>query len=124
MSLWTDIQAAAKKAAGQIIPGLSEAENAQVIGDLSSQLQGKSSAPAASSSSAAKATAGSGSALLTIGVELGAVGVFALIADSGDQAASIMLIVMLGLWILWAIQNSGVLSGFSNVLSNVAGGTA
>ena len=67
------------------------------------------------------ASAGSGSALLTIALELGAVGLFTIIADSSDQAASIMLIVMTGLWIMWAIQNSGVIAGFTNVITNIGG---
>jgi hypothetical protein len=71
---------------------------------------------------AGTATAGSGTALLTIGMELGAVGLFAIIADSGDQAASIMLIVLTGLWILWAIQHSGSIAKFSGIITNLSNG--
>lgn len=61
--------------------------------------------------------------ILVVGLELGAVGLFTLIAGISDDVGSIMVLFMIGLWIIYMVSNSGVISGVSNAIANVASQT-
>jgi hypothetical protein len=56
--------------------------------------------------------------LLKLGLELGAVGVFTLIAGASDDAGSLMVLFMVGLWLIFMVSNSGVIAGISNAIGN------
>lgn len=58
--------------------------------------------------------------VLTVGLELGAVGIFTLIAGTSDDVGSIVVLFMIGLWIIYMVSNSGVISGISNAIGNIA----
>lgn len=126
MSLWSDVEAAAKKAAGQVIPGLSEVENAQVIQDVAKGIEGKTSTPTTSTTtstttSAATVAPSAGQAFLTVGLEIIAVSVFGIVADINDEIAGVIMVFMVGLWVMWAISNATSIHGLSNVITEVAG---
>jgi hypothetical protein len=117
MSVWTTVTGAAKTAAGQIIPGVSEITGGLKTETAIQKTEGQNTKT--NSATVNEAVGNSATALLTIGVELGAVALFAIIADTSDGAANIMMVVMLGLWIMWAIQNSGAIAGASNLVSKL-----
>lgn len=48
-------------------------------------------------------------AILTISLELAAVGAFTLLAGASDEAGTVMVIIMIGLWLIYAISETGVL---------------
>lgn len=48
-------------------------------------------------------------AILSISLELAAVAVFTLLAGASDDAATAVLIIMAGLWLIYGIEQSGVL---------------
>lgn len=57
--------------------------------------------------------------ILKVGLELGAVGVFTLIAGASDDAGSLTIIFMIGLWLIYMVSNSGVIAGFSRAITNI-----
>ena len=59
-------------------------------------------------------------ALLTVGVELGAVAVFTLIAGASDDAGSLVVLFMVGLWLIFLVSDSSVIAGVSNAITNVS----
>jgi hypothetical protein len=62
-----------------------------------------------------------GDALLTLGLEFTAVGMFALLADTSDDMANIVMTFMIGLWLIWMISNAKTLQGLNNVISYLSG---
>jgi hypothetical protein len=58
-------------------------------------------------------------AILSIAVEGLAVGLFTLIASSSNEAGSIVVTFMIGLWMIWLISNAGVVSRFANAIGNI-----
>jgi hypothetical protein len=57
---------------------------------------------------------------LTVGIEMLGVGVLTLIAGASDETGSITVLFMVGLWMIFLISDSSVLSSINNALSNVA----
>jgi hypothetical protein len=64
----------------------------------------------------------SGSAILVLGVEFAAVALFTFIAGVSDDAGTIMVIIMVGLWLIYLVNNSQVIAGISNVIGNISSG--
>jgi hypothetical protein len=62
----------------------------------------------------------SSSEILVVGVELLGVGLLTLLAGASNEAGKIVVIFMIGLWLIWAITDSGALARIGNVFSNVA----
>lgn len=58
-------------------------------------------------------------ALLTVAIEGLAVGIFTLIAGINDQAGSIVVTFMVGLWIIFMITNSGAISKIVGTAGNI-----
>lgn len=58
--------------------------------------------------------------ILAVGVELLGVGLLSLLAGASNEAGSIVVIFMLGLWLIFLITDSRVVAGFGNALANVA----
>lgn len=50
-------------------------------------------------------------AILTLGLELLAVGLFTLIAGASDDVGTIVIIFMVGLWLIYLVTNSKVIAG-------------
>jgi hypothetical protein len=61
-------------------------------------------------------------AILVIVLELVAVGVFTLLAGSSKEAGTVVLLFMAGLWMIFLVTESGVISSlntaFVNLVSN------
>jgi hypothetical protein len=66
------------------------------------------------------AASGTSAIVLQVGLELTAVAVFTLIAGSSDDAGSIVVLFMIGLWIIYMVSNAGVISGISNAITNIS----
>lgn len=49
-------------------------------------------------------------AILGVAVEGLAVGLFTLVAGASDDAGTIVIIFMVGLWVIWLVTNSGTVS--------------
>lgn len=60
-------------------------------------------------------------AILAVSLELLAVGVFTLIAGASDDVATIVLLFMTGMWIIFLITQSSVIAGLENALTTIAG---
>lgn len=58
-------------------------------------------------------------AILTVAVEGLAVGILTLIAGISDGVGSIVITFMAGLWIMFMIANSGVVSSLANTTGNI-----
>jgi hypothetical protein len=119
MSIWTNIE----KDLSPVQVAELVADPGKIISDLENLNASPSTTPASGGgggTTVSPTASSAGSALLTIGLEIGAVGLFAVIANSGDNAASIMLIVMTGLWIMWAIQNSASIGRLGGLISGVS----
>jgi hypothetical protein len=58
--------------------------------------------------------------VLIVGTELAAVGIFTLVAGASDDVGSIMVLVMIGLWLIYMVSDSKVISGISAAIGNVA----
>jgi hypothetical protein len=58
--------------------------------------------------------------VLLVGTELAAVGIFTLVAGASDDVGSIMVLVMIGLWLIYMVSDSKVITGISNAIGNVA----
>jgi hypothetical protein len=58
-------------------------------------------------------------AILSISLELAAVGVFTLLAGASDQAGTAVVIIMVGLWLLYLIMESQVLYDLSGALRSL-----
>lgn len=56
-------------------------------------------------------------ALLTLGLELLAVGLFTLLAGAGNDMGTVMVVFMVGLWILFLTTHSAVIAGLEMGLS-------
>jgi len=63
---------------------------------------------------------GTSSVVLQVGLELTAVAVFTLIAGSSNDAGSIVVLFMIGLWLIYMVTNAGVISGISNAVGNIS----
>jgi hypothetical protein len=57
--------------------------------------------------------------LMTMGLELLAVGAFTLIAGANDEIGSIVLLFMAGLWIIYLITESSIIGNVENGLANL-----
>jgi hypothetical protein len=62
----------------------------------------------------------SSAAILAIALELLAVGIFTLLAGAGPQAGRIMVLVMVTLWIIFAISNTTVISGIGKAFASLS----
>jgi hypothetical protein len=60
------------------------------------------------------------STVLLAGTELAAVAVFTLIAGASDDAGTIMVLVMVGLWLIYMVSDSKVIAGISGAIGNIA----
>lgn len=58
----------------------------------------------------------SSEAVLAVFLELLAVGVFTLLAGAGDEAANIVILFMVGLWMIYLVSDAGVIAGIGNAL--------
>jgi len=54
-----------------------------------------------------------------VGVEMLGVGVFTLIAGASDDAGKIVVLFMVGLWVIFLVTNSKVITSIDNGLNNV-----
>lgn len=61
-------------------------------------------------------------ALMMLGIELLAVGIFTAIAGANPELGHVMVLWMVGLWLIYLITNSSVLKGLQNGLSNIEQG--
>lgn len=59
-------------------------------------------------------------ALLTISLELAAVAVFTLLAGASDDVGTAVLIGMVGLWLIYGIEQSGVLNNLVGAFRSLA----
>jgi len=66
--------------------------------------------------------ASSSSTILVIGLELGAVALFTFVAGVSDDAGTIMVVIMIGLWLLYMVNDSQVIAGISNAIGNISSG--
>jgi hypothetical protein len=64
----------------------------------------------------------SSSAILILGVEFAAVALFTFIAGASDDAGTIMVVFMIGLWLIYMVNDSKVIAGISNVIGNISSG--
>ena len=55
-------------------------------------------------------------AILLLSLELAAVGIFTLLAGASDQAGTIVVLMMVGFWMIFLIQESGLLPKLTNGL--------
>lgn len=67
-----------------------------------------------------KTKTGRSSVVVTLGVEMLAVGMFALIADTNDQVGNIVILFMVGLWLIYAVTDSAVIASIGSALSGIA----
>jgi hypothetical protein len=58
-------------------------------------------------------------AIVSISLELAAVGIFTLIAGASDEVGTIMLILMAGFWFIFLISEANVFSTLNNVFLNL-----
>jgi hypothetical protein len=63
---------------------------------------------------------GASGAILSIGVELLGVGLLTVLAGASDEAGSIVVLFVIGLWLIYMISDSAVFAKLGNGLSNVA----
>lgn len=63
---------------------------------------------------------GPSAAALSVGVELLGVGLLTILAGASEEAGSVVVLFMIGLWLIWMISDASVLSKLGNALSNVA----
>lgn len=59
-------------------------------------------------------------AILSIALEMLAVGVFTLLAGAGEEAGSIVVLFMVGLWIMYLISDSQIVQGLVNMLNTLS----
>jgi hypothetical protein len=69
---------------------------------------------------ATKSKSGPSETILTVGLELGAVALFTIIAGFSDDAGTFMVLWMVGLWLIYIVSDSAVIAGFSNAIGNIA----
>lgn len=62
-----------------------------------------------------------GAAILDVSLELLAVALFTLIAGASDDVGKTVLIVMAGLWLIYIISYSDLLSSLNNKLQQLVG---
>lgn len=62
---------------------------------------------------------GTSAALLSVAMELLAVGLFTLMAGANSEMGTIMVIFMIGFWMIFAITESGVVSGLGRALASL-----
>lgn len=56
-------------------------------------------------------------AILTLALELLAVGLFTIIAGTSDDMGTLVVLFMLGLWLIYLVSNATVLSGLESALA-------
>lgn len=56
-------------------------------------------------------------AILTLALELLAVGLFTIIAGTSDDMGTLVVLFMLGLWVIYLVSNATVLSGLESALA-------
>jgi len=64
----------------------------------------------------------SSEAILTLGLEVLAVGIFTVIAGISHDVGTIVIIFMIGFWLIYMITNSSVIAGIGAALTRVAEG--
>lgn len=69
---------------------------------------------------ATKSKTGTNETVLSLGLELGAVALFTIIAGFSDDAGTFMVLWMIGLWLIYLVSDSKVIAGFSNAIGNIA----
>jgi hypothetical protein len=57
--------------------------------------------------------------ILKVGLELGAVGVFTLIAGASNDAGTLTVIFMIGLWLIYMVTDSSVIASFTRAIGNI-----
>lgn len=62
--------------------------------------------------------------ILAVGIEFLAVGLFTLLAGASDEAGKIVIILMIGFWLIYAVTNSTVIAGLGRGLNKVANQSA
>jgi hypothetical protein len=65
-------------------------------------------------------TKGPADTILLVGIELGAVGVFTLIGGASDEAGSVVILFMIGLWMIYLVSDGAVLASISRGVGNIA----
>lgn len=60
-------------------------------------------------------------ALVTLLLEFVAVGVFTILAGASDNAATIVILMMVGFWLIYMVTNSKILAGLENALGSLSG---
>lgn len=61
------------------------------------------------------------SAILSISLELLAVGVFTVMAGASSDMGTIMVLIMVSLWLMFMVTNSSVVGGLVNSLQTATG---
>lgn len=69
--------------------------------------------------STAKPAANVSDTILTVAVEGLAVGLLTLIAASSKEAGSLAITFMIGLWLIWIVSNSGIISRTAGTIGNI-----
>lgn len=64
-------------------------------------------------------TARSADIVLGLLVEAGGLVVLTVVAGISDKAANVMLILMVGVWMLWLVTNSGQVTELGNMFSRI-----
>lgn len=60
-------------------------------------------------------------AILSVSLELLAVGLFSLMAGASKEMGTIMVTIMVGLWLIWMITEANVVSGLGKALASLTG---
>lgn len=100
------------------IPAANKANPASVAGQ-SGSVPGSNTGPA---STTVVGVVGSSHVLLTVSVELLAVGLFTLLAGTSPDVGNIVVLFMVGLWVIYLISDASTVSGIGNALSSIASG--
>jgi hypothetical protein len=61
-------------------------------------------------------------ALLMLALEILAVGVFTVLAGTSNEMGTIVILFMIGLWIIYMVQNSAVIAGLEKGLEAASNG--
>lgn len=59
------------------------------------------------------------SALLHVSLQLLAVGLFTIIAGTNDEMGTLVILFMVGMWLMYLIQNSAVVGGLEKMMEAV-----
>jgi len=71
---------------------------------------------------AAKKRPADSEAIMTLGLEILAVGIFTILAGINHDMGTIVIIFMIGFWLIYMITNSTVIAKIGAALTTVAGG--